>query len=436
MAKSTSRSRSVVVIVAFCLLVGFLCYLAAFGVQIGDYLYPSALDEEYGFRRGLDLAGGSIVTFQANLDGVDLTGDELSNAMQTVETLMRSRLTALGYTEAQLSLSGSDRIRIEIPSVTNPEEAASLLGTTAKLTFRDSEGNVLLDGSAIDSASPAYGKVTENGADQYFVQLVIKEEFVDDWADITETVSKKENSSDRYIAIYLDEEMQSSPGVSERLSGSECVITGSFTAEEVKWLAHVISAGQLPFSLETIELRSVSATLGEKALESCLTAAAIGLVLVMIFMLLVYRLPGLISVMSLLAYTSVFILILYFPFGDFKFNLTLPGIAGVVLTIGMAVDANVIIFERIKEELRLGRSIKAAVNAGYDRAIVAILDSNVTTIIAAVVLWVFGTGTIVGFAQTLFIGIVLSMLTSVFLTKFLLKTFLHISYGNRWLYGE
>ncbi len=209
------------------------------------------------------------------------------------------------------------------------------------------------------------------------------------------------------------------------------MITGSFTAEQTGQLANNIALGQLPFGLDQVEMRSVGAQLGMTALESSVKAGMIGLALVMLFMLVVYRLPGLVSCMALLFYCVLEALVLVI----FKVNLSLPGIAGIILSIGMAVDANVVIFERVKEELRAGKTLRSSIDSGFHRAFSAILDSNITTFIAAAVLYFFGKGTIVGFAVTLGVGIVLSMFTALTVTRLLLNSLVGMKVTNLKLYG-
>ncbi len=228
----------------------------------------------------------------------------------------------------------------------------------------------------------------------------------------------------------MDNNVISAPTVQSKIDSNQCVISGEFTAEEAKSLAANIKAGQIPFSLEQVEVRTVSATLGDEALKNAVTAGIIGIILVMLFMLLFYRLLGLMADIALAAYIGVILIIL----ANFHVNLTLPGIAGIILSVGMAVDANVVIFERIKEELKLGKTVRSAVDAGFNRALTAVIDSNITTIIAAVILWVLGTGTIKGFGITLFIGIVVSMLSAIFVTKHLLKQVIGMNLKNTWLY--
>ena len=203
------------------------------------------------------------------------------------------------------------------------------------------------------------------------------------------------------------------PQVKQQIDSETCIITGQFTAEEAKALAANIKSGQLPFSLKTDEVKVVSATLGEEALSKAITAGIIGLILVLLFMLIVYRIMGLMADIALLFYLSIVLILL----ANFHVNLTLPGIAGIILAIGMAVDANVVIFERVKEELKLGKTVRSSVESGFNRALSAVIDSNVTTIISAVILWWLGTGTIKGFGMTLLMGVIVSMFSAIFVTE-------------------
>ena len=228
----------------------------------------------------------------------------------------------------------------------------------------------------------------------------------------------------------MDDTVVSSPRVSEEINSDSCVITGDFTAETAQNLANQIKSGQLPFNLNTISQETVGAELGANALPTSLMAAAIGILLIMIFMVIMYRIPGLIADLSLLIYVGLIGLAM----GIMHTNLSLSGIAGIVLSIGMAVDADCIIFERMKEELRTGKTIKASVESGFNKAFSAILDSNVTTIITCVVLYISGIGTVTGFATTLGVGVVLSMFTAIVITKFLLKQLVNIGIKNRSLF--
>lgn len=422
-------SRSIVKFVAIIAVIVLLLYLAFCGLTITDSVKLYGITDEDGIVQGLDLKGGSTIVFRAQADNP--SDDDMSK----VVNMMRARLDALGYSEATVDVQGSDKVRIEIPSVSDPEEAAERLGATAQLAFTDYQGNVILTGDQVESSSYEYGATDQTSKSQYYVNLTFTEEGRAAFASATGTAASLASSGQNYISIMLDDDIIMSPRVSERIDSEGCIITGGgdggFTRDEAKYYAEVISAGQLPFSLSRVEMRTVSATLGDTALQTSVNAAILGIILIMLFMLIVYRLPGLMADLALAAYIAVVLLIL----ANFHINLTLPGIAGIILSIGMAVDANVVIFERIKEELRLGKTVRSSIDAGFNRALSAVIDANVTTIIAAVILWVLGTGTIKGFGITLFIGTVVSMLSAVFLTKFLLKQTVGMNIKNLWLYG-
>ncbi len=406
------------------LIIGFLTFIAMQGINIGGFNIPSALDEHKGIRRGLDLTGGSIIVYEAEADTV--TDDD----MTTVVDMLRQRLDMLGYFEATCARQDEKRIRIEIPAIQDPEEAVKELGRTAELQFVDSEGNVVLSGKDVVDARARYERIKESGPSEYHVALEFSAEGTTKFAEATERI-KGLPEGQNYIAIKFDEEIVSQPRVTETISSSGAVISGDFDAESAGHLASYISSGRLPFSLKDVELSSVGPTLGEKALETSLIAGGIGVLIVLLFMLLYYRLPGLMADIALISYIAIVAIIMAY----FRVNLSLPGIAGIVLSIGMAVDANVIIFERLKDELRTGKTLRASIDAGFARAFTSIIDSNITTLIAAVVLWRFGTGPIKGFAVTLSIGIVVSMFTAIVITRFLLNQVVGLNIKNTKLYG-
>lgn len=423
MGKSITKLVISVLVIALC------AYIALFGFDIRisnwNISYPNALDENYGIRQGLDLVGGSIITYEAQAENV--TAEE----MQSVTNVLRKRLDALGFSEATVTTQGEKKVRVEIPSIQDPKEAVETLGQTATLTFRDSEGNIVLEGTDVKSARAAYGEVSQTSGTIHHVVLNLNDSGVSKFTEATKIASQKAEGSN-YIAIMLDEEVISQPSVDSTINTSECVISGGFAnAEETGELAALINSGNLPFTIEHVELRSVGPSLGEKALSTSLLAAAIGILLVMIFMAATYKLPGLIADVSLIFYIAIIAYIM----SQFRVNLSLPGIAGLILSVGMAVDANVIIFARMKEELVVGKTIRAAVDSGYKRAFIAIVDANITTLIAAVVLFFFGTGPIQGFAITLGIGTVVSMFTAIFVTKFLLKQLVGLKIKDLRLYG-
>ena len=388
---------------------------ALFGIR-GTAL--SGVFEEDTISKGLDLVGGSSITFKAiPEEGTDVNMDE---AVEKAINIMRKRLDGMNQNEATVSKVGTDSIRIEIPGVTNPEDAVKTLGSTAKLVFQDSDGNVVVEGKDVKSAQAIYGQLNQNSVgSEWYVSLEFNEAARASFADATERMAAKKADGTNYIAIKLDEDTISRPSVEQRIDDTNCVISGSFDEAGAKELATLISSGQLPVAFEEKELRSVGASLGSDALRSSLVAGLIGVILVMVYMILLYRLPGFVSCLALVAYTAIFGVVL----AATKITLSLPGIAGIILTVGMAVDSNVVIYERIKEELRTGKTLRASVQSGFNRAFTAILDANVTTLIASVVLWNFGTGSVQGFAKTLFIGVVISLFTALVVTRVLLNAF-------------
>lgn len=407
--------NSVCSLILTLLCITLVVLVALFGIR-GTAL--SGVFEEDTISKGLDLVGGSSITFKAiPEEGTDVNMDE---AVEKAINIMRKRLDGMNQNEATVSKVGTDSIRIEIPGVTNPEDAVKTLGSTAKLVFQDSDGNVVVEGKDVKSAQAIYGQLNQNSVgSEWYVSLEFNEAARASFADATERMAAKKADGTNYIAIKLDEDTISRPSVEQRIDDTNCVISGSFDEAGAKELATLISSGQLPVAFEEKELRSVGASLGSDALRSSLMAGLIGVILVMVYMILLYRLPGFVSCLALVAYTAIFGVVL----AATKITLSLPGIAGIILTIGMAVDSNVVIYERIKEELRTGKTLRASVQSGFNRAFTAILDANVTTLIASVVLWNFGTGSVQGFAKTLFIGVVISLFTALVVTRVLLNTF-------------
>ena len=425
-------SRSIVKFTAIILVIAALLYVGCMGVDFTDKFGIYGVLEDGGVTQGLDLKGGTVIVYKAQADSV--TEDDMS----TVVSMLRTRLDGQGYTEATVTRQGTDKVRVELPDVQDAQKAVETLGATAQLIFAESVSQdpedstkviaekEVMTGSAVKSASAEFGQ-TEQGMKKssYYISLELTDEGRDAFSEATGRLIGQP------IYILMDNKILSAPNVNSRIDSNSCIITGDFTAEEAKALASNIKSGQLPFSLEQVEVRTVSATLGDEALSKAMTAGVIGLILVLIFMLLVYRILGLMADIALMGYVAIVFLIL----ANLHINLTLPGIAGIILSVGMAVDANVVIFERVKEELKLGKTVRSAVDAGFNRALSAVVDSNVTTIISALILWWLGTGTIKGFGITLLIGIVVSMLSAIFITKFLLKQMIGMNLKNLWLYG-
>lgn len=427
-------SRSLVKFAAIILVVAALLYTGIYGLDFSeDFSIPGVVDEG-GITQGLDLKGGTVIVYKAQADAP--TDDE----METVVSIIRRRLDLQNYTEAVITRQGDDKIRVELPDVQDAQAAVETLGSTAQLVFAESvtqdpndmskvvADKVVMDGKEVKNASVEYGATDSSkvsSTKSYHINLEFTDEGRDKFSEATGRLIGQP------IYIVMDDSILSAPTVQSKIDSNTCVITGDFDSEEAKSLAANIKSGSLPFSLEQVEVRTVSATLGDEALTNAITAGIIGIILVMLFMLLFYRIMGLMADIALAGYLAIVLVIL----ANAHVNLTLPGIAGIILSVGMAVDANVVIFERVKEELRLGKTVRSAVDAGFHRALTAVIDSNITTIIAAVILWWLGTGTIKGFGITLFIGIVVSMLSAIFITRFLLKQMIGMNVKNLWLYG-
>lgn len=402
------KVKSLVTLGVTLLLIVLIGLLAVNGMHVGKYIFKSVGDS---VSLGLDLRGGIYAVYLG-----DTSAEDFDAQMDATVTIMRTRLTNEGYTEATITRQGDDRIRIEIPDVSDPNEILNIVGTPAHLTFVDPDGNVVVEGSQIVEAYPAYD---ENN--KPVVMFKMNDEATASFAKATtENIGKT-------ISIQLDGENISTPTVQSAITEGSGMISGSSTIEEAQTLANLIMSGALPLDITLDSSSAVSATLGIDALSTSLKAGIIGLILVALFMIVMYRLPGVISVMALCIYTLIVMYAVCLVPGV---QLTLPGIAGILLGIGMAVDGNVIIFERFREELKGGRSLEAAVNRGYKNALSSIIDSNVTTIIAGCVLLYFGTGSIKGFAMTLLIGVIASMISSVFVTRFLLKHLVRLGIGK------
>lgn len=428
-------------IFTFCLVVVaavILNYVAFLGLP-GDWkkTYGGFTDKETGILQGIDLAGGSVVSFEADYE------NPTDAQMDTVRAIYEKRLTDKGYTESRISVGEGGKVTIEIPSkelssdaegeaktaTSATDDVVELLSSVAKLAFCDSEGNVVVEGTEVKSAQSMYGRAKEGGSMEYYVSLEFTDAGAKAFSDATAAAAAK-TAPNNIIQIVMDDKVVSAPQVSGRIDGGQAMITGSFTSEAAQTLASQINSGNLPFEMKKISQETVGAELGENALNYSLIAAGIGVLLIMLFMIWCYRLPGVIASLSLFIYVGLIGLIL----GATRTNLSLPGIAGIILSIGMAVDADCVIFERMKEELEIGKSIRAGVEAGFKKAFSAILDSNITTIISCVVLYMSGIGTVTGFATTLGIGVILSMFTAIVITKFLLKNLVNFGITNRNLF--
>lgn len=368
---------------------------------------------------GLDLRGGVYVEYScAAPEGSEADfGTLLSGTIRVIQ----ERLTDKGYAEATVQQIGTDGIRVEIPDVTDPSAVLDLIGSTAKLEFKDPDGNTFMDGSMVKTA------VYQFNEGDHQVAFTLTDEGAKIFADMTS------NNIGKTLGIYLDGEELLSPTVQSAITTGSGVITQMQSAEYAQTVAAQIQSGALPMELTQQKVDTVSATLGTDALSTSVLAAVIGLVLIMALMIFRYRLNGVVASWALCDYVIIlFFLLAVIP----GIQLTLPGLAGIVLGIGMAVDANVIIFERFNEELRAGRGIRTALRTGFKNAMSAILDANVTTLIAAIVLMFFGTGSIQGFAKTLLLGVVVSMFSAVVITRFLMKNIINLGVKDKRMFAK
>lgn len=400
------------------------------------------LNHEIPFRRGLDLEGGTSVTLKADMK--DIASSERENALNSAKEVIERRINFFGVAEPviQTSKVNNDyRVIVEIPGVTDLKQAVQLVGKTAKLTFWEGDPNASqsagIDPTKISSTSavpvsvqlflgPTAKKTDLTGSDlkqssvtfdsntgKPQVQLMFTGEGAKKFGDITN------RNVGKIVAIALDDQVVEAPTVNQAIYGGQAVITGSFTTDQAKTLQVQLNAGALPVSLSVLEQRSVGATLGQESVEKSLIAGVLGFFVIVIFMIVLYGRLGVIASIAL----TIYALLVLALFKIIPVTLTLAGIAGFILSVGIAVDANILIFERTKEEIRRGRSKAAAVDLGFSRAWLSIRDSNVASLITSTVLFYFGTGVVRGFALTLALGILVSMFSAIFVTRILLKVF-------------
>lgn len=365
-----------------------------------------------GLDLGLDLRGGVQVTLQA----VEKPGEKVTREqMQQLQAVIRERVDQLGISEPRIQIAGADRLIVELAGIEDPEEAVELIGKTAMLEFKKADGTVILKGDQLQDARAGHDP-RDNSP---MISLKFNSQGAKAFADATAEAAKyPQGDPRRYIAIYLDNQLISNPHVNEPIANGQAVISGGFESfEEAANLAALLRGGALPVETEVIAKQTVGPTLGLESLNKSKTAIVVGLTAIGLFLLLVYRVPGIVANLSLIVYGIIVLGALYL----LKAVLTLPGIAGLLLSVGMAVDANILIYERIKEEVRNGKTLRAAVEAGFKRAFWTIFDANLTTLIAAAILYYLGSGPIRGFAVTLSIGIIASMFTAITLTRWLLR---------------
>lgn len=375
-------------------------------------------------KLGLDLKGGVYAVLEAEPKE---KGEVITNeTMDSLIEVLDRRINGIGVAESVVQRTGTNRVIIELPGVKDTKEAIKVIGKTALLEFRilDKDGNLgetLLTGESLKKAQLGYGQLGEPQ-----INFELKPEGAIKFAKIT-----RENIGNQ-LAIVLDGKVQTAPVIKSEIPGGSGSISGNYTAEEAKKTAMLLNSGSLPIKATIIETRTVGASLGDESIAASLVAAKVGILLIGIFMFIFYRIPGLVADLALMCFGII-------TFGILKFigaTLTLPGIAGLILSAGMAVDANVIIFERVKEELRFGNAINSSIRLGFSKGFVAIFDSNITTLIITTILFVFGTGSVKGFAVTLTIGTLVSMFTAITVTRVFMDVLVNVfNVKNAKLFG-
>jgi SecD/SecF fusion protein len=378
---------------------------------------PSIKDK---MKLGLDIKGGVYVVMEAQ---TDLEGDNLKKLMDQTQAVIEQRVNQMGLSEPVVTIEGEKRIRVELPGAEDADEAIQTIGRTAQLQFLLADGTIVLDGSMVKDA----GITSDTDHGGYAIALEFNGEGTTAFADATSkafsgsVTSTMDGVLSNAIAIVLDDQIISAPGVNEPIANGKAIITnggtGGFSQEEATNLSALIRGGSLPVALEEVDTSIQTAKIGFNSLEKSVLAGIIGLVTILILMLVCYGIMGLAADIALLIY----VLLVLWTMAGMGSVLTLPGIGGIILSIGMAVDANVIIFSRIKEEIGNGKSVRVSIQSGFRRALSTILDSQITTMIAAVVLYQFGTGPVRGFAMTLMIGIIASIFTAAIITQFYLN---------------
>ena len=434
------KNRAIVVLLLTAIITVFLCYTAGIG------LGPTGTGSAKNIKTGLDLSGGVSITYQAK--------ESNPSAEDMADTVYKLQKRVEQYsTEAQVYKEGNDRIAVEIPGVTDADEILNDLGKPGSLCFiteededgnanftagetgyvlaRDLEeikesGSVVLEGTDVKDAQGGAYQTENNSSREYAVSLTLTDEGKTKFAEATEANVGKQ------IAIIYDNQVISAPTVNEAITGGQAQISGMADVEEAQNLASYIRIGSLSIELEELRSSVVAAQLGEEAISTSVMAGLIGLVIVIIFMIIMYRLPGVVAAIALILYTAIVLITL----NAFDITLTLPGIAGIILGIGMAVDANVIIYARIQEEIAADNSVRASIKAGFSKAFSAIFDGNITTLIAALVLMWLGSGTVKGFAYTLALGIVVSMFTALVVSRLVVNALYAVGFQNEKFYGR
>jgi preprotein translocase subunit SecD len=395
--RTKAKSKSTVLFLTSLIVIAFLAYCSTKGLVIGDYQIRPFSET---IKRGLDLKGGISVVMEIQQDKVSTEERE-----RTIE-LLSMRVNKMGVSETTITQEGAKKIRIDIPDMFDTKEVLDTVGKTGNLRFVGPDQSEILTGKDVKDAT-AY--IDQQG--QPIIGLELNAEGTKKFAEATAKYLQQP------IAIYMDEEQITNPVVQSVISDGKATITGSEDTAEAKRNAGIIKSGALPVPVKTASVKVVGPTLGANALPQSIQAGKIAMILIFVFMVLYYRVPGLIASIALVLY----MILLLGVFTSIGATLTLSGIAGFLISAGMALDANVLIFERMKEELKAGKSVKSAIDAGFHRAMTSVLDSNITTVISGIILYSLGSGTVKGFALTLVIGVILSMFTAITVSRFLIK---------------
>lgn len=407
------KKQGILVLILTAVVIGLLAFTSAVGFG------PTGTGAAKNIKTGLDLAGGVSITYRVK--GDDPSQSDMDDTIYKLQKRVESYSN-----EAQVYQEGNDRINVEIPGVSDANKILEELGKPGSLEFQDESGEVVLNGSDIADAQGAVYDDPNTGVKKYVVSLTLTKDGTDKFAKATE------ENLNKTIAIVYDGETISAPTVQAVISDGKAEISGQSSIEEAKSLASIIRIGSLKLELEELRSSVVGAQLGQQAIKTSLIAGGIGLALVAVFMMIVYALPGVVAALSLAIYTGLELLML----NAFDLTLTLPGIAGIILSIGMAVDANVIIYARIREEIAAGKSVRTSIKTGFQKATSAIVDGNITTLIAAAVLGAMGTGSVKGFAMTLALGIVLSMFTALVVSRLITNAFYAVGLRDEKYYGR
>ena len=407
------KKQGILVLILTAVVIGLLAFTSVVGFG------PTGTGAAKNIKTGLDLAGGVSITYRVK--GDDPSQSDMDDTIYKLQKRVESYSN-----EAQVYQEGNDRINVEIPGVSDANKILEELGKPGSLEFQDESGEVVLNGSDIADAQGAVYDDPNTGVKKYVVSLTLTKDGTDKFAKATE------ENLNKTIAIVYDGETISAPTVQAVISDGKAEISGQSSIEEAKSLASIIRIGSLKLELEELRSSVVGAQLGQQAIKTSLIAGGIGLALVAVFMMIVYALPGVVAALSLAIYTGLELLML----NAFDLTLTLPGIAGIILSIGMAVDANVIIYARIREEIAAGKSVRTSIKTGFQKATSAIVDGNITTLIAAAVLGAMGTGSVKGFAMTLALGIVLSMFTALVVSRLITNAFYAVGLRDEKYYGR